>query len=216
MTLGRTKAVPVVVANNHRLALGALEALFEPDADIDIVAMTHEPERVLGLVGESKPDLLLLDAEMGGAEMGTTLLRRIRAAHPSVAVVLLTESLDEERASAAFLTHGVKGIIEKSAEPEAFAPALRAALRGETPQVGGPMAESRAQALGLTKREESVLRALADGHSNDEIARELWIAKTTVKFHLRNAYAKLGVETRIEALRVLVENAVFGEPYNWL
>lgn len=213
----RAVALRVVIADDHRLVLDALRALFEPVADIDVVGTTHEPERVLAIVGELKPDLLLLDAEMGGVETGTTLLRRVRAAHPRVAVVLLTESLDPERASTALVTHGAKGVIEKNTEPQAFAPALRAAIRGESPRVSGSVPQRPGPALGLTGREESVLLALARGGSNEEIARELRLAKSTVKFHLHNAYGKLGVENRIEALRVLVENALVGEnPYNWL
>lgn len=213
----RQAVLRLVVADDHRLMLEALQALFEPLADIEVVGTTHEPEDVVPLVAETKPDLLLLDAEMGGSDMGTMLLRRVRAGHPAVGVVLLTESLDPERASTALITHGAKGIIEKSADPDQFAPALRAATRGEAPQVGGPEAERPGLPLGLTGREESVLLALARGQSNDQIAHELHIATHTVKFHLRNAYAKLGVENRVEALRILVENAILGDnPYNWL
>lgn len=216
--MGRGRqAVRLVIADDHRLLLEALQALLEPVVDIDVVGMTHEPERVLALVADSKPDLLLLDAEMGGVDTGTILLRRVRAAHPKVAVVLMTDVLDPERTSTALITHGAKGIIEKSADTEAFAPALRAAIRGEAPTVGGPEVQRPGRALGLTGREESVLLALARGGSNGQIARELRIGKTTVSFHLRNAYAKLGVETRLEALRVMVENGILGaNPYNWL
>jgi DNA-binding NarL/FixJ family response regulator len=213
----RRQAVRIVVADDHRLMLEALQALLEPVVDLEIVGMTHEPECVVGLVAEVKPDLLLLDAEMGGVDTGTTLLRRVRAAHPKVAVVLLTDGVDPERASTALITHGAKGIIEKTADPPAFAPALRAAIRGEAPTVGGPVVQSPGRALGLTGREESVLIALARGGNNDQIAQELRIGTNTVRFHLRNAYAKLGVETRLEALRVLVENGILGaSPYNWL
>jgi two-component system NarL family response regulator len=209
--------VRVVIADNHRLVLEALQSWFKRFPDFEISGVTHEPARVLALVREVRPDLLLLDAEMGGIEMGMFLLRRVRAAHPAVDVVLLSESLDPERASTAMVTHGAKGIIEKSAVFEALAPALRAAIRGEGPVVGRPTLQRPAHVLGLTEREESVLLALARGRSNKQIACELWMAPATVQRHLSRAYTKLGVNTRIEALRVLMENAILGDnPYNWL
>jgi two-component system, NarL family, nitrate/nitrite response regulator NarL len=209
--------VRVVLAAEDRLLLEGLRAALEPAADFELVGSTHVPDRVSALVAELKPDLLLLDAELGGIDSGTMLLRVVRAGQPAVAVVLLTDAIDPERASTALLTHGAKGVIEKSADCEAIAPALRAAMRGEAPTVGGPEAQRPGLALGLTRAEESVLLALARGGSNDQIARELRIARSTVKFHLRNAYAKLDVDNRIEALRVLLENAVLGDnPYNWL
>jgi DNA-binding NarL/FixJ family response regulator len=129
--------------------------------------------------------------------------------------VLLAESPDPELTTAA-LERGAKGVILKSAEPDALAPALRAAIRGESPRPGPQAAPRAAEALGLTPREEAVLQAMGRGLSNAEIARELSIGKGTVKFHLHHAYDKLGVATRLEALRVLVERAIFGHPYDWL
>src|SRR6266508_2895630 len=187
----------VVIADDHRLLLEAARALLEPDADIEVVGVTYEADRILALVTELEPDLLLLDHQMPGMD-GLAFLDRLRAAHPGVAVVLLADAPDPDLTTAA-LERGAKGVILKSAEPDALAPALRAA-----------------EALGLTPREEAVLLAMGRGLSNAEIARELSIGKGTVKFHLHHAYDKLGVATRLEALRVLVERAIFGHPYDWL
>jgi DNA-binding NarL/FixJ family response regulator len=212
----RPAPLRVVVADDHRLMLEALLTLFEPVEDVDVVGSTHLPERVRPLLASLEPDLLLLDAEMGGAEAGMLLLRSVRASYPGVAVVLLTEALDPERTSTALLTHGVKGVVEKGCEPAAVAPAVRAAMRGEAPVVGGTPPPSAESAFGLTDREEGVLLSLARGRSNEEIARELQISRTTVKFHLHNAYGKLGVENRVEALRAMVEHAIFGDSaYDW-
>ncbi len=208
----QTGTLRIVIADEHRLVLTALLGLFEAVADIEVVAVTHEAERIAALIGELAPDLLLLDFQLAGAD-GRPLLERLHAAHPKVDIVLLTDSLAPELANVALLSRGAKGIIDKGADPDAFAPAVRAARRGEMPNIG-LVAPRRAQGLGLTGREETVLLALARGHSNAQISQELAIATATVKYHLHNAYAKLGVETRVDALRVMIERSIF--PYNWL
>src|SRR6266516_3673613 len=96
----------VVIADGHRLLLEAVRALLEPESDIEVVGMTYEADRILGLVAELGPDLLLLDFNMPG--MDDLALDRVCAAHPAVAVVLLTESSDPKLTSGAF-ERGVKG-----------------------------------------------------------------------------------------------------------
>src|SRR5437870_946449 len=129
---GRSSRGPilrVVIADGHRLLLEAVRALLEPESDIEVVGMTYEADRILGLVAELGPDLLLLDFNMPAMD-DLALLDRLCAAHPAVAVVLLTESSDPKLTSGAF-ERGVKGVILKSSDPDALAAALWAAIRGE-------------------------------------------------------------------------------------
>jgi DNA-binding NarL/FixJ family response regulator len=215
MHLGREGAVlRVVVADDHRLLLEALQALLEPVADVDVVGVTHQAARVLPLVAELRPDVVLLDYDMPGTD-GLTLLSRIRAAFPEIAVAILTGTEDPTLVNRAF-DLGAAGFILKAADPEELVPALRAVHRGERVVTRPPAVPRAGEALGLTEREEAVLIAMGRGLSNAQIAQELSIANATVKFHLHRAYEKLGVANRLEALRVLLDEALFGHPYNWL
>jgi DNA-binding NarL/FixJ family response regulator len=210
----RGAIVRVVVADDHRLLLKAVQALLEPEADIEVAGVTHEADRILALVAELEPDLLLLDSHMPGMD-GLAFLDRLRASHPAVAVVLLAESYDPELTTAAF-ERGAKGVILKSSEPDALARALRAAIHGKNPRPVQPVTSRAGKAVGLTVREEAVVRAMGRGLSNADIGRELSITSATVKYHLHHAYDKLGVASRVEALRVLIEQAIFGNDYDWL
>lgn len=206
-------ALRLVIAHDQRLLVRAIESVLEPEEDIDVVATTHAPERVVPVIAEHRPDAVLLRYGMAPPGRGP-LLDRIRAAHPHVGVVLLTESLRPELAHEAMVGRGAKGIIDERADPEMFAPALRAAAGGGAPIVGSAGVAEEAQAFGLTPRERSVLLALARGQSNSQIARDLAIATPTVKYHLGHIYEKLGVASRIEAVRAVIEQAIY--PIEWL
>ncbi len=122
----------VVIADDHMLLPEAVRVLLEPDPDIEIAGVVYESERIVELVAELEPDLLLLDSQMHGVG-GLAFVDRLRMSHPTVGVVLLTESPNPELARAAF-ERGVKGVILKGSDPAKLAPALRAAIRGEKPR----------------------------------------------------------------------------------
>lgn len=203
----------VVIADDHRLFLDALEAILEPIGDIRVVGSTHEAQRVVGLLRELPPDLLVLDYAMPGVE-GWSLLDRVRRTHPTIPVLILT-GCDDPGLSREALYRGACGFFHKCASPDEVAPALRAAIAGETPTVD-PRLTRAVAAYGLTTREGDVLAALARGLSLAEIGRELQISRPTVKSHVHNLYRKLEVNNRLEALRTIVESALFDNPYNWV
>jgi DNA-binding NarL/FixJ family response regulator len=186
----------VVIADDHRLLPEAVRALLGPDADIEVAGVTYEADRILPLVADVQPDLLLLDSHMPGTG-GLAFLDRLRASYPTVAVVLLTESRDEILTAAA-LERGAKGVIVKGSDPDALAPALRAAFRGENPRPAPPAI-----------RREAVLAM-----GTAEIARELSSSRMTLRLRLHLACDNLAA--RLEAFRALVDRAIFGDDYNWL
>ena len=149
---------------------------------------------------------------------GLACLDEIHKRHPSIKVVMLSASTSPELIEAA-LRRGASAYIAKSVDPVDLPSTLRQAIEGNVfsaTAFAGAVEQGGAKAAGLTERETSILRALARGLSNDEIAKELWVTQQTVKFHLTNIYRKLGVKNRTEATRLayqqgLVESPLFGD-----
>jgi DNA-binding NarL/FixJ family response regulator len=210
----RHTAVRVVVADDHRLALSAVRAIVEPVADVDVVGETREAKRILGLVRELQPDVLLLDYAMPDMSAWTMLGSMVRL-HPGVAVVILTGS-DDPRLQEQALMRGARGFIHKSASPDELIAVLRAVGAGGRPVVAAGAPRRLSADFRLTRREQQVLDALGRGLGRAEIAQELQISRLTVKSHVHNVYRKLAVNNRLEAARILLESKLFGNPYNWL
>jgi DNA-binding NarL/FixJ family response regulator len=210
----RELALKIVIADDHPLlARGVCEALEQVD-DMDVVGVARSGSEVLSLVRQTHPDLVLLDVRMPGLD-GLACLDRIRARHPEVKVVMFSASSSQDQIAAAF-RRGASSYIVKSVNPVDLPSALRQAhdqtvFRPLIPDMDPIAGED--QPLDLTERELEILRAVARGMSNGDIAKELWVTEQTVKFHLTNIYRKLGVRNRTAATRVahqhgLVESVV--------
>jgi len=210
----RRAAIRVVVADDHRLALASVRAIVEPVADVTVVGETREAKRILGLVRELQPEVLLLDYAMPDMS-AWTMLGSMGRLHPGVAVVILTGSDDPSLQEQA-LMRGARGFIHKSASPDELIAVLRTVGVGGRPVVAAGVPRRTSGELHLTKREQQVLDALGRGLGRAEIARELQISRLTVKSHVHNVYRKLEVHNRLEAARLLLESKLFGNPYNWL
>jgi DNA-binding NarL/FixJ family response regulator len=209
-------AFRIVVADDHRLLLEALKGILEPIADLELAGATTEATDLVGLLRELQPDLLVLDYSMPGID-GWTLLKRVRRVQSGLPVVLLTGS-DDPRLAQEALAHGARGFVHKSADPEDMIAAFRAALEDGEPAVveQGQSLQQVGARFGLTAREEDVLAALSRGLSLAEIGTELQISRQTVKSHVHNVYLKLDVHNRLEAVRIILEGTLFGNPYNLL
>ena len=215
-TLCDTPGVRVVIADDHRLVLDGIKRALEEDGGFEIVGETQSGTQVLPLVGKTKPELVLLDVRMPHMD-GLACLDQIKSRHPDVKVVMLSASSNPELVEAA-LRRGASAYVIKTVNPDDLPATLRQALEGNVhTAIGGEEGErASAKALGLTERELTILGALARGLSNDEIAKEFWVAPQTVKFHLTNIYRKLAVKNRTEATRIayqhgLVESPIFAD-----
>jgi DNA-binding NarL/FixJ family response regulator len=211
-TSARLARVRVVIADDHRLVLDGIRRAFEADGSFEIVGETQSGMQVLPLVAREKPDLVLLDVRMPNMD-GLACLDEIRRRHPETKVVMLSASTSNDLIETA-LRRGASAYVIKSVDPDDLPATLRQALEGNLHTAVGLESEkpTGAKALGLTDREVTILGALARGLSNDEIAKEFWVAPQTVKFHLTNIYRKLGVKNRTEATRLAYQHGLVESP----
>lgn len=191
----------IVLADDHALVLEGLKALLDSEDDMEVVATTTSGTGLLEVLRSRRPDLAVLDLEIGDPD-GLQCLERIHLEKLPVRVVVLTAHSDPRMMRAAF-EKGAAGFAMKSEPPRQTVATIRQVARGQmvfplaTRQ--GPGRAERVRAS-LTERELAVLAALSEGLSNARIARRLSISENTVKFHLQNLYLKLGARTRTEAV----------------
>lgn len=205
----------VLIADDHELMVEAVRlALVHADEDFEIVATTTRGQQVLPLTAQKQPDLVLLDLRMPGMD-GLTCLSLLRKRHPDVKAVVLSGVEDPGVIRSAF-AQGAAGFIFKHVEPRDLPSALRQAVNGTVAQPVFGSSEEResapAQEVGLSERELSILVALGEGKSNKQIAKQLWLAEQTIKFHLTNVYRKLGVSTRTEAVNAAYRHGLLETP----
>jgi NarL family two-component system response regulator LiaR len=194
--------VSIALVDDHRVVARSLKAYLESFPDLKVVGIAASGEELLRQIQEWKPQVVLQDLLMPGGMDGVETIRRISECAPSVKVVALTASTDEARMMGA-LRAGAAGYVRKDAEPETLLAAVRAVARGKTyidPSVSGQILRAAAPSEDLTPREIEVLRQLALGRSNKEIADALSIGDETVKTHVGNVFSKLQVENRAQAI----------------
>ncbi|MEW1836388.1 response regulator transcription factor [Nonomuraea angiospora] len=199
----------VLVVDDQQLMREGLVALLDLVDDVEVVGDAGNGEQALRLVAEVRPDVVLMDLRMPVMD-GVEATRRIARAHPEVAVVVLT-TYDDDRSVDSALLAGACGYLTKDAGRAEIAAALRSAAAGQSTfsaAVSRRLVDALSRAApppvsacpdGLTVREVEVLRLVAGGLSNAEIGSALFIAETTVKTHINNAFAKIGVRNRTEA-----------------
>ena len=195
-------AIAVVLVDDHRLVTRSLKAYLESFPDLRVVGIAASGEEVLEHLHEWKPQVVLQDLLLPGGIDGIETTRRILERAPGVKVVALTASVDEARMMGV-LRAGAAGYVRKDAEPEILLAAVRAVARGKTyidPSVGRQILQAASPQDDLTPREVEVLRHLALGRSNKEIANALTIGDETVKTHVGNLLSKLQVENRAQEI----------------
>jgi DNA-binding NarL/FixJ family response regulator len=203
------KPIRVVIADDHRLFLLGIRNVLDAAEDIEVVGEADCGTKALSLIATRRPDLALLDVNMPQLD-GIACLDTVRMRHPDVKVAMVSGVQDPEVIENA-LRHGASAFILKSVNPDDLAAVVRHIMSGTVIQsLGVPAERETAADTGheLTERETAILDGLARGLSNHAIAKELWIAEPTVKFHVRNIYRKLGVANRTAAARFAYEHGL--------
>lgn len=202
--------IRVLVADDHPVFRRGLVGVLSEESDVEVVAEAGDGDTAVALVSELKPDVVLMDLHMTGSG-GIAATRRLTDEAPEVAVLVLT-MLDDEESVLAALHAGARGYLVKGASGDRILKAVRAVALGEAVfgadvaglVLGRLTAERRTARAGpfpmLTDREEEILTLIALGRSNTEIARHLVVSDKTVRNHITNVFAKLGVTDRAQAI----------------
>jgi two-component system, NarL family, response regulator DevR len=203
-----------VLLDRHPLWLEAVETVLA-DLNINVRASASAPEEALTLIDRYEPDLFMAEVEgINGDSDGFACIRRARERLPEMKIVVLSSSEDPRRIRAALLA-GATVYVMKSARRDDLQSAVRQAFTHSVYLANDPVNTRRTGTRGgvpppLTPRELEILRLLAEGRSNAQLAKVLWVTEQTIKFHLSNIYRKLGVSNRTEASHWGLINGVIG------
>ena len=198
----------IAIVNDLPLAIEALRRALAFGSGHQILWTASNGAEAVALCAQQTPDLVLMDLIMPGMD-GVEATRRIKAELPDVRVIVLTSFAGEDKVFPA-LRSGAAGYLLKDVKPADLADTIRAVARGESrlapdiqkqlvSGIAGSAAGAPSAAEALTAREEDVLRCLARGRSNKEIAADLFIAEKTVKTHISSILAKLRLADRTQA-----------------
>jgi len=199
------KKLRVLLADDHKLMIDAVQVALESDGDFEVVGTTTDATKVVGLVSETSPDVVVLDVRMPLLD-GIACLGRIRNRDPNVKVVMLSGLADPEIEREALLA-GAVAYLDKRVDPTTLAACLRSVIDGAAAAAGtGCAPPDDAAFSALTEREREILVQVSRGKSNADIAAGLWLSEQTIKYHLTNVYRKLGVKGRPGAVRYVFEH----------
>lgn len=214
MTVGaETKPARVVVADDQTVVREGIVMLLGLLPGVEVVGAAGDGEEAVALVAELAPDVVLMDLRMPRCD-GVEATRRIRAQYPGTQVVVLTTFADDESLFPA-LKAGARGYLTKDAGGDEIVRAVHSVLSGDaglSPSIQRRLLERLSDPEppqpvpveapdGLTAREVEVLALIAEGLTNQEIARELHVSTATVKTHINNLFAKTGIKDRAQAVR---------------
>ncbi|MFC6016870.1 LuxR C-terminal-related transcriptional regulator [Plantactinospora solaniradicis] len=192
--------IRIVIVEEMGLLRGALRAVLSNEEDLDVVADLHEAGELVAVARARRPDVVVVDLELPGADM-LAVVARLAEAAPGSAVLALSTQLTPEALQRA-IRAGARGFVDKNLPPAELARLVRAVSLGE--RVFDPVAAVAAlnpPESPLTDRELEVLRIVAEGLPLKEIARRLFLAHGTVRNHLSVIMRKTGTRNRLEAVR---------------
>jgi two-component system, NarL family, response regulator NreC len=197
------EAISIVLADDHTVVRRALRMLLEEEPGFEVVAEADDADAAVRYLRGHKPDVLILDLNMPGRP-SLEAIPDMKGASPQTRIVVLTMQKEPAFARQA-LRLGVLGYVLKEAADDELVQAVRSAAAGQTylqPALGAKLAaEPESAASDLSERETDVLRLIALGHTNAEIAEKLYISVRTVETHRAHIQQKLGVSSRAELVR---------------
>jgi two-component system response regulator DevR len=200
--------IRIALIDDHEMVREGLRAILDTEPDFDVVAESNSADDVVQLVDLTRPDVVLLDARLPGVS-GPAACRLLVASHPEVAVLIVSTYSDDELVDEC-ISAGAKGYLIKDIERFSLKESIRAVHRGEgavSPTVAGKVLDrlrrteksEKPAAPGLSDGQRVILRLIAEGFSNREIASRVYLSENTVKSHVQEIFRKLDVRNRVEA-----------------
>lgn len=208
-------AVSLYVIDDHPVLREGIRMLLEASGDTHVVGSSATASGALAPLAELRPDVVLLDLDLG-AEDGLAWLPRISGAAPDARVLILTALRDRARDEEA-LRAGARGLVLKDASPEVLLQAIRSVAAGAlwfdprvlaSPQGATPAARGATPPVELTPREREIVSLISEGLRNEEVGRRLGITEKTVRNHLTTIFQKLGVSGRLELVVFAFEHGL--------
>lgn len=208
-----TQPIRIVIADDHAIFRDGLRRLLATQEDFRVVGEASDGKEAIAIATGLRPDVLLLDLAMPRVP-GMEVLRELAHQEVAVRTILLTAAIQPFAVTSA-LQLGARGIVLKASPPEMLLKSIRSVCEGQFWVGSEPVTtwartgQASSGGFGLTSREIEIISAIKEGSSNREIASKLAISEETVKRHLSNIYAKLGVSSRLE-LAVLASEQHLG------
>jgi DNA-binding NarL/FixJ family response regulator len=208
--------IRIIIADDHSVVRQGLKMFLSLDPELEVIAEASNGAEALQLAGELQPDVVLMDLLMPVMD-GITAIGKIRTQYPDVEVLALTSVLEDASVVGA-VRAGAIGYLLKDTQADELRRAIKAAAGGQVqlaPQAAARLLREVRMPESpevLTDRETEVLKLLAEGQANKEIARNLTIGEKTVKTHVSNILGKLGVQSRTQAALYAVRIGLVAEP----
>jgi two-component system response regulator NreC len=209
----KSATTTVVIADDHAVVRSGLKTLLEAEPGVEVTAEARDVRTAMTLVRAQRPDVLVLDLNMPG-ESSLPAIPELLEASPGTAIVVLTMQNDPAFAREALRAGALGYVLKESANAE-LVEAVRAATEGRTylqPQLGARLAAEPPKPDtsddDLSERETEVLQLIALGHTNTEIAEQLYLSVRTVESHRAHIQQKLRLSTRAELVRYALEHAL--------
>lgn len=210
MTLNPAKKkIRVLIVDDHPSIRRGLKCMISMTQDIECVGECDNGDKAIEFVQSLSPDVIIMDLAMGSTD-GVKATQAIRANNPLVQVLVLTSYIDPDKVQSA-LQAGAIGYLMKTANDDEVIDAIRAAAAGravlarEATEALIASAQAKPASVTLTEREHEVLWLMAKGMSNQEIAKQLFLALPTVKFHITNILSKMRADNRTEAVLMAIK-----------
>ena len=202
--------IKILLVDDHAVVRSGLSKFLMVNKDLKLVGEASDGKEAVQMVSLHKPDVVLMDLMMPGVD-GITATREIHQKYPKTKVIALT-SFAEQNIVQGALQAGAISYLQKNVTAKELGDAIRSACAGKmtlSPEAAQVLANSVAQPQipgeQLTERERDVLKSMVNGLNNREVAEALVVSIGTVKFHVSNIFKKLGVDNRVEAVKIAIE-----------